>query len=338
VAKELGVRYVLEGSVRRSGSRLRVTAQLVDGSSGEHIWAKNYDGTLEDVFEMQDRLTEQVAGTVWPKIELAEIERARRKRPDRLDAYDLYLKAEAMHAARHISDNAEVCRLLFQAVALDPHYAPALSSLAFALDARFSMGWEPFTHDDRGKAVDYARKAITEGSGDAPVLARSAIVLMHCAKDYDQAVQVAQTAMRTNSNDWTAILCAAVIELHCGDLEQSLALAYRAIELSPTDPGAHWALSAVAHADMALGRFEEAIQWAERSNVINPEYDPTFWMLIAANAQLGRMDAARKWLAGFLAMHPDMTVARLRAAQPDKYENRMAAILEGLRMAGLPEN
>jgi TolB-like protein len=338
VATQLGVRYVLEGSVRRIGGRLRVTAQLVDGTTGGHLWAKNFDAAVEEIFDVQDKITEQVAGTVQPKIQRAEIERARRKRPDHLDAYDLYLQSIPKQRLQHISGNAELCEILLKAVELDPHFGPALADLSLALNMRVSMGWQPFTHDDGARAVEFARRAILDADGNANVLATAAIVLMHSAKDYDQAVQVGRTALDTNPSDMMVIICAAIIELHCGDVERSLALSHAAIELSPTDPGAHWALTAISHAHMALGNFQEAIQWAERSHIINAEDDPTFWMLIAGHAQLGQMDRARNWLARFLVMHPGMTVSRIRAGQPDKFPDRMAAILEGLRLAGLPES
>lgn len=337
VATQLGVRYVLEGSVRRSAGRLRVTAQLVDGTTGGHLWAEKFDGVVEDIFDVQDKITERVAGTIQPKIQRAEIERARRKRPDDLDAYDLYLQSIPKQRLQHMSGNAELCEILLRSVELDPHFGPALSDLALALNMRVSMGWQAFTHDDRIKAIEFARRSIVDADGNANVLGTAAIVLMHCAQDYDEAMQVVRTALETNSNDMMVLICAAIVELHCGDLHTSLGLAHRAVELGPTDPGVHWALTAVAHAHMALGDFEEAIRWAERSHVINTEDDPTFWILIAGNAHLGRLQEAHKWLARFLAMHPEMTVARLRDAQPDRYADRMANILEGLALAGLPE-
>lgn len=336
VARDLGVRYVLEGSVRRAGNRLRVAAQLIDAENGQHIWAENFDGTVEDVFDFQDRITGQVAGNVYPKLQAAEIERARRKRPDRLDAYDLFLQAIAKRRLVHISTNHDVYELLARAVELDPHFALALAELALTLDFRISMGWQPFTHDDNARSVDLARRAIIEAEGDANVLSTAAIVLLH-SRHYDEAMQVATTALTTNPNDRAVINCAAIVHLHIGDVRKALELTARAIELAPNDPGADKVLTAISHAKMALGEFEDAIYWAERSLVINAEYDPTFWMLIAGNAQLGRMTEAEKWLAAFLAMHPGMTISRLRAAQPDKYPDRMAAIFEGLSLAGLPE-
>jgi TolB-like protein len=337
VARDLGARYVLEGSVRVAGSRFRVTAQLVDAETGDHIWASHFDGGTENVFDVQDRITAQVAGIVNPKVRAAEVERAQRKRADRLSAYDLFMLAHPKQRRRHISDNDQVYELLMRSVELDPHYGPALAELAFTLDTRFSMGWESTSHDDRRRSVEFARRAILHADGDANVMATASIVLLH-AKHYDEAMRVTTAALETNPNDRVVMSCAAIVHLHVGDIQQSLALTSRAQELGANDGGSHWILTAMAHAYMVLGNFTEAIRWAERSHVVNAEIDPTFWVLIAAHAQLGRMDEARNWLAAFLAIHPDMTISRIRSAQPERYPDRMAAILEGLRLAGLPES
>jgi tetratricopeptide (TPR) repeat protein len=267
---------------------------------------------------------------------VAEIARARRKRPDRLDAYDLYLQALAKQRQHNTRANDEIHGLLMRAVELDPHFSLALAELALTLDFRVSMGWRPFTHDDRARSVEFARRAILNAGGDANVFGTSSIVLLH-SKNYDEALQVAATALETNPNDRVAINCAAIVHVHVGDVHQSLSLAHRALALAPNESAADSTLTVIAHAHMALGQYGEAVHWAERSHVVNAEYDPTYWMLIAGNAQLGRMDEAHKWLDRFVARHPDMTVARLRAAQPARHPDRMAAILEGLRLAGLPE-
>ena len=140
VGRELGVRYVLEGSVRRAGGRLRVNAQLIEAGNGAHVWADRYDGVLDDVFEFQDKITETIVGIVEPNVRRAEIERARRKRPDSLDAYDLYLQAAPHFASAMPEDSETAIPLLEQALKLDPHYAPAHALMALALETRFARG------------------------------------------------------------------------------------------------------------------------------------------------------------------------------------------------------
>jgi adenylate cyclase len=134
------------------------------------------------------------------------------------------------------------------------------------------------------------------------------------------------------------LACASITHLHCGSLQSCLDLAKRAIDLMPADPGQHWALTAISHAYIALGEFENAIYWAERSLGVNPDFDCTYWMLAAANAKLDRLEEAKRWLAKFRAMRPEVTVQSIRHSQPQRYPDRMAAILEGLGLAGLPES
>ena len=336
VAKELGVRYVLEGSVRRAGQQLRIGAQLVDGTSGAHLWADRFDGAIEDVFDVQDRITESVIGVIEPQIRRAEIERSRRKRPESLDAYDLYLRALSNIYTTREEENAEAYAQIGQALALEPDYAPFLDAAIWVLDYRLIAGWPALTADDRATIRDLVRRAIANAHGDAGVLAHCGNVLVRDG-DYDRGMQICANAVEANPNNQMVLICAAVANLHCGSLEQSLDYSRRAILMSPGDPTAHWPMTAIAHAQMALGHYEQALKAAERSLAVNASFDPTYWMLIAANAQLGRMDEARRWLVKFRTLAPGVTIAGIKAGQPDRYPERMAAIFEGLRLAGLDE-
>jgi TolB-like protein/Flp pilus assembly protein TadD len=337
VAQELGVRYVLEGGLRRSGERLRITAQLIEATSGAHLWADRFDGAVEDVFDVQDKITESVVGVIEPQIRQAEIERSRRKRPENLDAYDLYLRALSKLYTMRPEDNAKVYAQMMQAIALEPDYAPFLTNAVWALQFRMNMGWPPLTGDDRTACLDLVSRALANAQGDAPVLAQCGIALVMIGQDYERGLQIIANAVEANPNNQYILITAAVAKLHCGDLEESLAHSRRAILMSPGDPLAQWPMTAIAAAHMALGNYEEALKAAERSLAVNPTYDATYWMLIAANAQLGRMDEARRWLAKFRALAPGVTVASIRKGQPDKDPTRVAAILEGLRLAGLDE-
>ena len=337
VAMELGVRYVLEGSVRRSGERVRIAAQLVDGTSGAHLWADKFDGAVEDIFDVQDRITETVVGIIEPQIRLAEIERSRRKRPENLDAYDLYLRALSKLFAARPEDNAEAYSQLMQAIALEPNYGPFLTNACWALAFRIAMGWPMLTGDDRTICLDLARRALANAHGDAAVLALCGNILVNIGRDYDRGMQIVANAVEANPNNQTVLIWAAIAKVHCGSLEESLAHSRRAILMGPGDPTAHLPMTAIAHAYMALANYEEALRAAERSLAVNPSYDATYWMLIAANAQLGRMDEARRWLAKFRTLAPGVTIASIKAGQPAKDPSRLAAILEGLRLAGLDE-
>jgi len=336
-AKELGVRYVLEGSVRRLGQRLRITAQLVDGTSGAHLWADRFDGVVEDVFDVQDRITESVATIVEPQIREAEIARSRRERPDSVAAYDLYLQALPKLRAGTQDENAAGFVLVSKAIALEPNNATVLGLALILLQHRFNMGWPPLTGDDKATCRELTRRALANAHDDASVLAKCGNTLLQVNREYDLGFATLRRAIELNPNDAEVLMIAGIGNLHCGSLDDALTYFNRATRLSPADPYAFVTLTGIASVQMAFGKYAEALAVAERSLAANPNYDPTYWMLIAANAQLGRMDEARSWVVKFRALVPGMTIAKIKAAQPDKDPARLAAILEGLRLAGLDD-
>jgi TolB-like protein len=337
VGRELGVRYVLEGSVRRVSDRLRITVQLVEASSGGHIWAEHFDGSVDDVFDMQDRITEKVVGVIGPQIRMAEVARSRRKRPDTLDAYDLYLQALPKVFGKLPEENVNAYQLLSRALELDPAYAPALVHAAFVLEIRHSMGWPALTDDDVPKCLELARRAIASAAGDATVLGLAAIVLVGVGSEYDRGLALAGSALRANPNNHLAITTAAVTHLRCGSLTECIRLAQRAAELSPNDFGAHWPLTTIAMALIMLGKHEDALPWAERSLAANPEFEATYWSLIASNAYLGRMSEAQKYLAMLQAIRPVSAERILRGQDNFRDPRRIEAVVDGMIMAGLPE-
>ena len=337
IAKDLGVRYLLEGSVRRAGNRLRITVQLIDGGSGTHLSADHFDGTVEDIFDIQDRITERTIGIVEPQIRRAEIERSRRKRPESLDAYDFHLRALARMDSADEASSAEAYALAMRAVALEPDYGPFLAGAIWALTRRVVMGLPSLTDDDRAAALDLVRRALAVAEGDPAVLAQCAATLIGIGHDYQRGMNIIANAVAANSNHLLVLTVASIAELHCGDLDKSLAYSRRAILMSPGAPTAYIAMTAIAHANMALGRYEEALQDAARSLAVNPNFPPTLWMLIAANMQLGHTAEAGRWMDEFRKLAPDMTIAGIVAGQPAFDPSRMAAIVDGLRRAGLEE-
>jgi TolB-like protein len=337
VARELGVRYLLDGSVRRSGDRLRITAQLVDGVSGAQLWARSFDGSLAEVFDFQDRLTEEVVMLVEPRIQVAEIERSRRERPGSVATYDVYLRALAGISSESAADNAEAYALLLAGLARDPDDPLLLSHAAWAIEHRNSMGWPPFGPDDRARCADFARLGLERAGGDAMIMAHCGMSLLQGAREYDWGMAVLQAAVEANPNNPMVLVRAAVAHLHCGDLDQALALVHRADRLSPGDPGAHFSLCVQADVALIRGQYAEALDFATRALARNPNFDATLWVLIAANAHLGRMAEARHHLDALLRLAPGVTVARIRDAQPAKDPTRKAAVLQGLRLAGLAD-
>ena len=337
VSRELSVRYVLEGSVRRSGNRLRVTAQLVDCESGAHLWAQTFDGLLDDVFEVQDRITESVASLVAPQIKGAEIERARRSASRSVAVYDLYLRALPLLDSFAEADNREGLRRLLEALALDPDNAQMLAHAAETFGHRHEMGWTPYGPDDLQKCAEFARRALQLAAGNPRTMARCAVALIMTVRDYDLGYEVATTAAQANPNDLFAVTVAGVAELHCGDLDRAIALFTRALRLSGGGPDSQLALTFIAHACVVRGAYAEALDHGTRSLMFNSHFDPTYWFLIAALAHLGRIDEARGYLATLLAEKPGVTLAGIRAGQPARLPQRIEPVLAGLRLAGMPE-
>ncbi len=337
VGEELGVRYVLEGSIRRAGDRLRISAQLVECANGHHIWAEHFNGHIEDVFDFQDRITECVATVVEPHIQQAELDRSRRDRPGSVAAYDLYLRALPKLWTKTAEDNAAARALLTEALALEPDNPVFLAFACHAIGQSIAMVYPHVRPDDRQTCARLARRGLERAAGDAIVIAHCSMVLLHYSPDYGWALAAILSAVEANPNDLQVVSRAGIAHLHCGNIADSLAYLHRAIRLSPRDPGAHVSLTGIAHCHMALGDYPEALLWAARSLALTPNYHCTYWMLIAANAQLGQMDEARKFLAQFRKLAPGVTVASIWAGQPQKDPSRCAAVLEGLRLAGLAE-
>ena len=337
VAQELGVRYVLEGSVRRAGDRLRISAQLVDGATGSHLWAEQFDGTSEELFDFQDRITESVAMRVEHRIQAAEIERSRRERPGSIAVYDMYLQAVWKIDKETDQDNADAITLLTQALAMEPDNALLISHAVWALDFRVAMGWPPFGADDRWTCIELSRRGLQSADGDPIVMAICGLALIQSGRDYDMGMAALETAANANPNNLMVIQRAGVGHLHCGSVEDALAYFHRAIRLNPNGPESHTTLAGIAHAHIVLGNNTEALIWAGRGFALKTTYHPTLWMLIAANALLGRMDEAHRFLGVFRTLAPGVTVSSIKAGQPAKDPGRIASVLEGLRIAGLDE-
>ena len=337
VARELGVRYVLEGSVRRAGDTLRITAQLVDGTTGAHLWAERFDGALTEVFAFQDRITADVAFIIEPQIQMAEIERSRRERPGSIAAYDACLQAIPLINKQTARENAEAYALLTRALAQEPDNPLLLSHAGWALGHRSAMGWPPVGPDDVAACVEFARRALHHAAGDPIVMAHSGLNILQTGRQYDWGMSILESAAQANPNHQRVLVIAAIGHLHCGSLDQALAYFHRATSLSPNAHEAHAAFTGIAHAHVVLGNHAEALVWASRSLAVNTRFDPTYWMLVAANAHLGRMDEARRHLAELRRLEPEVTVASIRAGQCAKDPGRIEPILAGLRLAGMPE-
>ncbi|EJC80903.1 putative integral membrane protein [Rhizobium leguminosarum bv. trifolii WSM2297] len=335
VAAELGVRYVLEGSIRRDGAQVRINVQLVDGVTAANLWADHFEDGISSMFAFQDHITERVASTVEPTIEIAEIQRSRRDRPNSPAVYDLYLRALAAIIDESIENNAVAYALLREALAIEPENATILAHAAWALEHRIAMGWPRLGEDDTAECVSLARRGLQHCAGDPRLMAHCGMALVQAGKDYEGGMAVLEAAAAANPNDLFVAACSGTAALHCGDIDHALERLHRALRLGPRDPDARFSLTAIAMAEVIRGNYQAAISFASRSLALNAHFDPTYWMLIAAHAHLGHMTEARQFLQALEAIAPDVTLESILAGQAAKNPRRFAPVLEGLALAGM---
>jgi TolB-like protein len=332
VGRELGVGYVLEGSVRKAGSRVRITAQLCGAETGAHVWAGRLDGDLADIFDLQDRLTEAVVGAIEPSLRLAEVERARARPTESLTAYDLYLRASP-HSFATQAGNEESLRLLRRAVAIDPGFAAAKGALAGLHTLRTTQGWAE--EADKPEAVRLAREVVEAGGGaDAPsALAWAGHALAFFARDYEVGTAAVERALLLAPNSAVVLLLGGWSRLHGGDGPGAVARVERAVRLSPVDPAMFLFANALGFAQLLSGRHAEAAEWARRALGDRPGFLPAHRLLVASLGHLGDRAVSDAALRALLAAAPGYTVSAA-AAQTSL---RAPALFDGLRKAGLPE-
>ncbi len=334
VGRELGVRYVLEGSVRKSGQRLRITAQLIEADTGAHLWADRYDGVLEDVFDLQDKITETIVGIIEPSVRRAEIERARRKRPDSLGAYDLYLRALPHTHSAMPEDALVAIGYLEEAIRLDPDYAAAHAALAVMYEVRYRTGSD---EADRTAGVRHARLALALGTDDAAALAYAAITIFHLAHDFETAAAVVARSLSLNASCATALYWAAHIHALGGDPALAEDYANRALRLSPFDPTSfegHLALGAV---QLRLGRYDDAAGCFARAVHANPRFSVLYVLRASALALAGRIEEAKAVARRLLELDPSFRVRAWMEFAGFLLPDILRGVATGLRQAGLPE-
>jgi adenylate cyclase len=335
VGQELGVRYLLEGSVRKSGSRLRISAQLIDAGSGAHIWADRYDRAFDDIFAVQDELTITVVGMIEPTLRKAEIERARRKRPESLDAYDLYLRALPLTftAMPHDADLALV--LLTRAIELDPEYAAAHAMIAWCHEQRYLRGG---LHEEAKHAgLHHARAALAFGGDDASALATAGFVIAVMEYDYSTATAAFDRSFALSNSCALALGFSSIVRAWQGDDVMAVDHAQRAIRLSPYDPLLYIPYIGLAYAHFAEGRFADAAAAAARASESNPKFSMPYVLHAAALASLGRPEEARMVIDLLRNVEPHLTVrTALRSARFADPE-RKSQLGDALRRAGLPD-
>jgi len=337
IAHDLGVRYVLEGSVRKGSNRIRISCQLIDASNGSHIWADRFDGTLEDIFDLQDQVTINVVGTIEPKLKAAEIKRSLRKRPENLQAYDLFLQALPHLYAFRPEANVIAVQLLEQAVIIDPDYAPALANLAWCIEQRFVHHWPETRKDDRENAVTLARRAIASDRDDADATVLAGFILAILDRDHTGSLEAVRHALEINPNSATVCWAAGWVHVFAGEPEVAIPLAERLQRLSPTDLQMHFLLNTAAIAHLVSGRYAEAVEITERSVRFYSELDVTYWILIPAYSHTGRIEEAEKAVGKLLELDPEACISGFRQQLPFNNPEHLQMLLEGFEKAGLPQ-
>jgi TolB-like protein/class 3 adenylate cyclase len=337
VARELGVRYVLEGSVRKAGNRVRITGQLIDTTTGAHIWADRFDGALDDIFELQDQVASSVAGAIEPKLRQSEIARASRKPTANLTTYDLYLRALAQSSRYTEEGLAEAVVLARQALATDSSYAPAAALVGWCRGLQRVQGWGALSADDIDEACRLARQALEAERDDADTIWRAAWTLFFLAGQVAIAAAALDRAMALNPNAAHAWLFRGIIHSVRNQPEAAIDACERARRLSPFDPYAFLCANTIAFAHLAARRFEQAIEWADRTLHDQPRMVVAMRIKVVANAHLGHLDEARAELSRLLAIDPKLTIAGFRKYAHFQVPEVHEFWVTGLRLAGLPE-
>jgi TolB-like protein len=340
VGRELGVRYVLEGSVRKSANRVRITGQLVDTSTGAHLWAERFDGDLSDIFDLQDQVTESVVGAIAPAVEKAEIERAKRKPTESLDAYALYLRGLDRFyqgvASRQAND--EALRLFNSAIELDPDFASAYGRAALCYVWAKANGWISDTANAIAEVKRLAHRAVELGKDDPIAPAVAGWALAYVVRDLGVGAALIDRALVLNSNSAEAWNFGGWVKNFLGEPEPAIERFARAMRLSPLDPRLTTMRSGTAHAHFLLGRYDEAASWAALALQDRPDFQPGLRIAAASNAMAGRPDEAHKAMARLRQLNPALRVSALKNVQaPYRRAEDLSRYEEGLRRAGLPE-
>jgi adenylate cyclase len=324
VGRELGVRYVLEGSVRKAGGRVRITAQLIDAETGAHLWADRFDGSLEDVFDLQDKVASSVAGVIEPTLQAAETARAAARLTGDLTAYDLYLRGYPL-----IIGSEQIPQALYlmeQSIARDPDYGPALALAAICCMRLCGETIDP--EINRPKSIDFARRALRAARDDAVTLANAAFALASFGEDLDAMMALVDRALALNPNYARGWQISGFLRLWAGQLDAAIEHAETVLRLNPRGTMAG-PLCVIGSALLCSRRLDEAIAKLRLAVQVMPTFPTPYRALASCYAHLGRLDEAREIVARLRAISPAVVVDRLPFRNPEHRE----LFLSGLRLA-----
>jgi adenylate cyclase len=334
VGRELGARYVLEGSVRKAANRVRITGQLIDALTGVYLWADRFEGAIDDIFDLQDQVTASVVGAIAPKLEQAEVERARAKPTENLNAYDLYLRALPSYYANTRAESDEALRLLRQAISLDPNYALAKAFAAACITMRENQGIR-LSKSETDEGIRLAREALDGGRDDPSVLWAAGWAVSYLAHDNEAALAALDRALVLNVNSAQALRMSGWVSLFSGDPRKATEYFNRAMRLSPLDPFICSVFAGLGIAQMMVGNYDEAVKFGSQAMREQPRMAVAHRIVAASLALLGRTEEARSAMRALLAIAPNYTMSHMRLPYQDA--EFVERYLRGLREAGLPE-
>jgi TolB-like protein len=337
VGRELGVRYVLEGSVRRDRRRVRITGQLIDASTGAHLWADRFEGELEDIFGVQDRVTVSVVGAIAPKLEQAEIERTKRKPTASMDAYDYFLRGRASFHQWTRDANNEALRSFYKTMEFDPDFASAYGMAAWCYSQRKTNGWMIDPQQEFAETDRLAGRAAELGKDDAVALSSAGFARARVLGNLDGGAALIDQALALNPNLAQALYCSGFVRCWLGELEVALEHLRQVMRLSPIDPLMFMMQSGTALAHFLAGRYGEASSWSEKALLQKANSHLALRLAAASSALAGRMEEAQNAVARLRQLDPALRVSDLKEIIPLRRRQDFARYAEGLRKAGLPE-
>src|SRR5262245_8586529 len=337
VGRDLGVRYVLEGSVRKSGNRVRIAGQLIDSASGANLWADRFDGSIEDIFDLQDQVAASVVGAIARRLEQAEIERAKRKPTESLDAYDYFLRGMASFYRRTNESNSEALRQFRKATEFDADFASAYGMAAWCYVWRKLNRWTTDNARETAEAVGLARLAVDLGSDDAVALTRGGHALAFLVGELDLGIDALDRALVLNSNQATAWYLSGWLQIFVGKPDAGIERLTRAMRLSPLDPALYNMQTGAALAHLLAGRYDEASSWVQQAFRNDVNYLQAAAVTAASHALGGRTQEARRAMERVRHIDPALSVSTLKDWFPLRRTEDFVTWADGLRKAGLPE-
>jgi len=337
VGRELGVRYVLEGSVRKAATKVRITGQLLEAATGAHIWAERFDGDLQNIFELQDQVTSKVVAGVAPSLQQAEVDRAQRKTGD-LAAYDLYLRGVAAHSTYTRDGMRTAVELLDRTVSLDPKLAPAWAWLANARFCLWSFGWSEDPAADLAKAEQTARRGFEADGNDALCLIMYGFVLQYSQSRFEEGLALVERGLQIDPNYALGYTYCGYALNNLGRADAAIARFHIGLRLNPLDPGTWFPQAGLATSHFILGQYDEAVSWVDKALGLRPNFTSGLRIAMAAHALAGRLEVARAVYELYRTVDPNGRLATIAPMYRSRRQGQtFERYMEGLRLAGVPE-